>query len=177
MSVSDDDYEAADAFDDIGDASVETLVWQLLQLINPGDEDTALQQFDDYRETVAPLAEDSYEPVQIVAHVIDWRSGFHIDAGDSRALVQVIDELCARWNLSIDWNGDPADDDFFEDMDGASLLGTAYDCLAEYGYTLWTWEADNGSHAGWITLTRDAEPMRELATALGINLRLGSEVS
>src|SRR5690606_30063968 len=105
MSVSDDDYDADDAFDDIEDASVETLVWQLLQLINPGDEDTALQQFDDYRETVASMAEDSYEPVHMVAHVIDWRSGFHIDVGDSRALVQVIDELCARWNLAIDWNG------------------------------------------------------------------------
>ena len=30
--------------------------------------------------------------------------------------------------------------------------------------------------AGWITLTRDNEPMRELATALHINLRLGSDV-
>jgi len=177
MSFSDDDHDAADAFDDIGDASVETLVWQLLQLINPGDEDTALQQFDDYRQTVASLDEDGYEPVHMVAHVIDWRSGFHIDVGDTRALVQVIDELCARWNLSIDWNGDPTDDEFFEDVDGASLLGTACDRLAEYGYTLWTWEADDGSHAGWMTLTRDAESMRELATALGITLHLGSEIS
>ena len=177
MSGSDDDFDAADEFDDIEDASVETLVWQLLQLINPGDEETALQQFDDYRETVAPLAEGTYEPVEVVAHVIDWRSGFRIDASDSRALVQAIDELCARWNLSIDWNGDTTDDEFFEDMDGASLLATAYDRLAESGYTLWAWETDDASHAGWITLTHDAEPMRELATALGINLRLGSEVS
>lgn len=177
MSSSDDDFDAPDDFDEAEDDSIEALVWQLLQLINPGDEETALQQFDDYRETVAPLAEDTFAPVDIVGHVIDWRSGFRVDAGDTRALVQAVDELCARWNLSIDWNGEPAEDEFFEDIDGASLFATAYDRLAEFGYILWAWETDADSYAGWITLSRDAEPMREIANALGINLRLGSEVT
>jgi hypothetical protein len=62
-------------------------------------------------------------------------------------------------------------------MDAAGLFSIAYDRLAEFGYTLWAWETDGDTYAGWMTLTRDGEPLRELATVLGINLRLGSEVS
>ena len=169
----DDDFEDGRDFDDEDD-SVEALVWQLLLLINPGDEDSALQQFTAYREAVADG--DESEPVELVARVLDWRAGFMVAEDDLRSLVQALDELSARWNLSIDWGGDPDDDDYFEDADAGSLLGIAYDRLAESGYTLWTWETDDDSCAGWITLTRDNEPMRELATALHINLRLGSDV-
>ncbi|TAL95674.1 MAG: hypothetical protein EPN69_05225 [Rhodanobacter sp.] len=168
----DDDFDDDHDFDD-GDDSVETRVWLLLLLINPGDEETALQQFTAYREAVADGAEAG--PVELVAQVIDWRSGFKVAQDDLRSLVQALDELCARWNLSIDWDGDP-DDDYFDDADAGSLLGIACDRLAEAGYTLWTWETDDDSYAGWITLTCDNEPMRELATALHINLRLGSDV-
>lgn len=171
----DDDDEREPGFDDDEDGSDESLVWQLLRLINPGDEDTALQQFDAWREAIEQGG--AADPVETVARVIDWRSGFYVDAGDPRALVQALDELCTRWNLAIDWNGDPDDDEFFADTDIAALLAIAYDRLAEHGYTVWAWETGGDSYAGWITLGRDAEPMRELATALHINLRLGSEVS
>ena len=174
MSSYDDDDDFEPDFDDADDDSVEAKVWQLLLLINPGDEETALQQFAAYRDAVGQGEAD--EPVEVIARVIDWRSGFHVDAHDPRALVQAIDELAARWNLAIDWDGDPDDEEFLEDTDIAALLSIAYDRLAESGYTVWTWETDGDSYAGWITLTRDNEPMRELATALGINLRLGSEV-
>lgn len=169
----DDDFEDDQDFDEEDD-SVEASVWLLLLLINPGDEETARQQFTAYREAVADG--DESEPVELVARVIDWRSGFTVAQDDLRALVQALNELCARWNLLIDWNGDPDDDDYFDDADAGSLLGIACDCLAESGYTLWTWETDDDSYAGWITLTHDNEPMRELATALHINLRLGSDV-
>ncbi|OHC51128.1 MAG: hypothetical protein A2211_08945 [Rhodanobacter sp. RIFOXYA1_FULL_67_6] len=170
----DDDFDTGPDFDEEDD-SVEAKVWQMLLLINPGDEETALQQFADYREAAAE-AEDA-EPVELVGRVIDWRSGFMVDEHDLRALVQALDELSARWNLSIDWNGDPDDDDdFFDDTDAGTLLGIAYDRLAEFGYTVWSWETADDACAGWITLTRDNEPMRELATALHINLRLGSDV-
>lgn len=168
----DDDFEDDRDFDD-EDESVEAKVWQLLLLINPGDEETALQQFSEYREAAAE--EGSAEPIALVARVIDWRSGFMIAEDDLRSLVQALDELSARWNLSIDWDGDPDDDDYFDDADAGSLLGIAYDRLAESGYTLWTWETEDDSYAGWITLARDSEPMRELATALHINLRPGSD--
>ena len=177
MSHFDDDHDADDDFAEADDDSVEAQVWQLLQLINPGDEETALQQFAEYREAAAELDPDAFDPVQLVARVIDWRSGFLVDALDPRALVQAVDELSARWNLAIDWDGDPGDDEFFEDTDVPALFATAYDRLAEFGYTLWAWETDAGSYAGWMTLTVDSEPLRELATRLHINLRLGSEVS
>lgn len=167
-----DDFEDDRDLDDEDD-SLEAKLWQLLLLINPGDEDSALQQFAGYREAVADG--DESEPVELIARLIDWHSGFMIAEDDLRSLVQALNELSARWNLSIDWNGDPDDDDYFDDRDAGSVLGTAYDRLAEFGYTLWTWETEDDSYAGWITLTRDNEPMRELATALHINLRLGSD--
>lgn len=175
MNRSDDDDETEHDFDE--DDSVESQVWQLLLLINPGDEETALQQFADYREAMEDVDADEVEPVELIGRVIDWRSGFMVDAHDLRSLVQAIDELCSRWNLSIDWQGDPDDDGYFDEMDAAELFSIAYDRLAESGYTLWAWEADGDRYAGWMTLTRDSEPLRELATALGINLRLGSDVS
>lgn len=171
----DDDFDGGHDIDDEDD-SVEARVWQLLLLINPGDEETASQQFDGYREAVADLEPDEVEPIEVIARLIDWRSGFIVGAQDLRSLVQAVNELSSRWNLSIDWNGDPDDDEFYDDMDAAELFSIAYDCLAEFGYTLWAWEHDGDSSAGWITLTRDNEPMRELATALGINVRLGRDV-
>ena len=177
MNSSDDDYDAEREFDDVDEDSVEAKIWQLLLLINPGDEETALLQFNDYREAVADGDADEVEPIEVIGRVIDWRSGFIVGTHDLRSLVQAINELSSRWNLSVDWNGDPDDDEFFDDMDAAELFSIAYDRLAEFGYTLWAWETDGDSYAGWMTLTRDAEPLRELATALGINLRLGSEVS
>ncbi len=170
----DDDFDDDRDFDFDDDDSVEARVWQLLQLINPGDEETALQQFTDYREAVE--SGDVTEPVELVARVIDWRSGFMVAEDDLRSLMQALDELSARWNLAIDWNGDPDDDDYFNDVDAGSLLGIASDRLAESGYTLWTWETADDSYAGWITLTCDNEPLRELATTLHINLRLGRDV-
>lgn len=177
MHSHDDDYESDDDFDEADDDSVETQVWQLLQLINPGDEELARQEFADYREAAAEIDPEALDPIEVIGRVIDWRSGFLIGAQDPRSLVQAVDELSARWNLALDWDGDPGDDEFYEDTDVPALFATAYDRLAESGYTLWAWETDAGSYAGWITLTRDNEPLRELATRLNINLRLGSEVS
>lgn len=179
MTPSDDEFDADDYLDedDGDDDSVESRVWQLLLLINPGDEDMALQQFADYRDAAAQANDDEIEPIDIIRRVIDWRSGFYVDAQDTHALMQAIDELSSRWNISIDWGGDPDDDDFHADMDAPSLFATAYDRLAEHGYTLWAWETEDDSYAGWATLKRDNEPFRELATLLGINMRLGSEVS
>lgn len=179
MSPSDNDFDNEHDLDESesADDSVEACIWQLLLLINPGDEELALQEFADYRDAAAHAGENEVEPMEIVRRVIDWRSGFYVDAQDTRALVQAIDELSSRWNLSIDWGGDPDDDDFHADMDAASLFAVAYDRLLEHGYTLWAWETEDDSYAGWITLKHDNEHLRELATSLGINVRLGSEVT
>ncbi len=160
-----------DDFADEADDAVEAQVWRLLVLINPGDEDTALRQFAAWRDVQAESG-GSADPVETVGEVIDWSSGFRAD--DAPTLVQALDELAARWNLAIDWDGDP-DDEFFDEREPADLLATACDRLLEHGYTTWIYESPAAGHAGWITLSRDAEPMREIATALGINLRLASE--
>lgn len=177
MNSDDDDTERHFDEHDEEDDTLDAQVWQLLLLINPGDDDSAFQQFAAYREAVGDADEGEIDPLRVIGQVIDWHSGFQVEADDTRALVQAIDELVSRWNLSIDWEGDPEDDDFHADIDAASLFAIAYDSLAPHGYTLWARETDDGSYAGWITLTRDAEPMRELATTLGINLRLGSDVT
>lgn len=180
MSRDDEDFDVEQDFDEpdeLDEDSVEAKVWQLLLLINPGDPETALQQFVDYREAAAGVEPDELEPVELIGRVIDWHSGFIIDADDLPSLVQAIDELAARWSLSIDWDGDPDEDEFFDDMDAAALFGMAYDSLAGFGYTLWAWETLGKRYAGWMTQTHDGELMRVLATELGINLRLGSDVS
>lgn len=158
------------------DGSPESLVWQLLALINPGDADLARQQFVAWQDALDD-GDDAPTAVQRIARVIDWQSGFYVAADDTRALVQAIDELAARWNLALDWNGDPDEDEFHGDQDVPSLLAVAFDGLAEHGYTLWSWETDDGSYAGWMTRSTERETMRELATLLEINLCLASEVS
>lgn len=165
----DDDADALEQGD-----TLEALIWQLLLLINPGDEETALGQFTSYRDRELEEGE-AEDPIERVGEVIDWVSGFR--AADPRALVQALDELASRWNLAIDWDFDLDDDEVFDEVDAPSLLATAYDRLAEYGYTVWVRETPDGAYAGWITLSRDAEPMRELATALGVNLRLGIDAT
>ena len=175
MSNFDDDYEADHHFDDDED-SLDAKVWRLLLLINPGDDDSAFQQFSAYRDAVSDTEEDDIDVALVVGQVADWRSAFRVDAADTRALVQAIDELASRWNLSIDWDGDPDEDEFHADIDAADLFATAYDNLAPHGYTLWSLETDDDSVAGWMTLSRHTETMRELATELGVQLRLGSEV-
>lgn len=163
-----------DDFADEADDSLEARVWQLLMLINPGDEDTALRQFAAWRDVQAESGDDA-DPLETLAEVIDWTSGFRAD--DAPTLVQALDELAARWNLAIDWDGDPDDEEFFDEHDSADLLATAYDRLLEHGYTVWIYESASAGSAGWITLSRDAEPLREVATALGINLRLATDAS
>ena len=177
MASYDDDFDQDDGYEDEDDdESTESQVWRLLMLINPGDEDSAMQQFSAYRDTVEEEGDD--DPVRIVAQVTDWRSGFEVDADDTRTLVEAINELASRWNLSIDWDGDPDDDEFHEEVDGPEIFSRAFDQLNQHGYTLWAREADDDDvYAGWITQSRDDEAMRVVATELGINLRLGSQVS
>jgi hypothetical protein len=156
------------------DAGTEGLVWQLLLLLNPGDEETALQQFGDYQDQTADAGEDEFEPAWVLKDIIDWKSGFQVHDEDAAAFVESVTELVARWNLELDWGvEDPTDDEFLADADMATLVQTAYDALRAYGYTLWLWETGTETTAGWITLSRDDEAMRAIAPALGIEVRPG----
>ncbi len=152
----------------------EALVWQLLLLINPGDEESALRQFAHYSDALE-LAGPEAQPVWVLKDVIDWRSGFHVDWKDTASFVDAMTELVSRWNLDIDWGGDASEEEFLEATDVPALMATAYDRLREHGYTLWTWNTEGQGYAGWITSSRDDEPMRLLATALDIELHPGSD--
>ncbi|MDR6641670.1 MULTISPECIES: DUF6630 family protein [Luteibacter] len=177
MSYDDDYPEEREYDDEEGEDTVESQVWQLLLLINPGDEENALRQFTVYRAEIEDQGDD--DPIRIVAQVTDWQSSFEVDADDTRTLVDAIMELVSRWSdVTIDWDGDPSEDEFHEDIDGPEIFSRAFDQLNQYGYTLWAREAEEDDvYAGWITSSRDDEHMRQLAATLGINLRLGSQVT
>lgn len=151
------------------------LIWNLLLLINPGDEETALRQFNAYREAAGEADGEGDGWLWTLKDAIDWSSGFHVDGRDREALIAAIDELAARWNLRIDWGGDVDDEDFLDAHDTAALLGVAYDRLREHGYSLWCWDTGSDDRAGWMALSRDDEDMQRLAAILGIDLRPGSD--
>ena len=173
----DPDDNFSQAFGDDADideeAAVEALVWQLLLLINPGDEDAALQQFAAYQEGMAEGGDEA-EPVEQLRDAIDWKAGFFVADDDPRAVIESLDELASRWNLRIEWGMDPDDDGALDDTDVPALLNTAYDRLREHHYTLWTWETGSDHHGGWITRQVDDEALRLVAGALGIHVRTGA---
>jgi hypothetical protein len=175
-----DEFDPDDNFDqafaplaDIDEeAATEALVWQLLLLVNPDDEDAALQQFADWQEALLAGGEDA-DPIHLLRDAIDWKAGFFIADDDPRALIDCLDQLAARWNLRIDWGIDE-DDDALDDADTATLLNTAHDRLREHHYMLWTWETGSEHHGGWITRQRDDEALRLVAGALGLHVRAGA---
>ena len=186
MSAISHDHDADDEAygrDDDDDAeaelTVEALIWQLLLRINPGDEEAAAQQLQEWQDACAQAGADDVESVVLLRRVIDWKSGFHVEAGDAAGLVQCIDELSARFGLRIDWGvEDPTDAAFLAAADVPTLIGRAHEQLREHGYTLWTWSMNEAPRedvfAGWITLRSDDESMEIIAPALGIALRPGS---
>ncbi|QSX78869.1 DUF6630 family protein [Agrilutibacter solisilvae] len=151
------------------EAALEALVWQLLLLINPGDEDAALQQFAAFREALAERGDADAQ--DLLREAIDWKSGFFVHEDDPRALVESLDELSSRWNLRIVWD---EDEETLDRAEVPALLHTAYDRLREYHYTLWTWETGTDHHAGWITRQQDDEALRLVAGALGFHVRTGA---
>ncbi|BCT92502.1 hypothetical protein LYSHEL_15260 [Lysobacter helvus] len=161
-------FHASADLDD--DAALETVAWQLLLLINPGDDDAALQQFAPVQEAMA----EGGDPVEAIRDAIDWKAGFFLGEEDSEGLVQVLDELAARFGLQIEWGvEDPTDAEFLTDTDTSALLQTAFDRLREHHYTLWTYETGSEHIAGWISLQRDEEVLPTIAGALGFHVRAG----
>ena len=171
----DDNFDQAfhDDADIDEDAAAEALAWQLLLLINPGDEDAALQQFTAWQDAVHQSGEDA-DPLTLLRDAIDWKAGFFIAEDDPRALVESLDELAARYGLRIDWDLDPDDDAALDAAEPAALLATAFDRLREHHITLWTYETGSAHHAGWMTPQRDDEALVLVARALGFSVRPGA---
>lgn len=179
MNSPDHDFDPDDNYADDADhdgldedAGVETLVWQLLLVINPGDDDAALQQFGAFQEALEAAGGDDAEVPELLREAIDWKSGFHVEEGQTGALVDALVELAARFNLDIDWGvEDPTDEGFLARVGSDALLATAQDQLRVEGYTLWSWDTGTDACAGWITRSSDDEAIRVLAPALGIEAR------
>jgi hypothetical protein len=169
------DYE--DPSQDFDEDDHSARVWNLLLLINPGDEEGALRQFDVWREAMNGELErgDDEQWLWSLQHAIDWQSGYYVDCKDLESFVTAVDELAARWNLRIDWGGDLDDEEFVEAVDVPALMTTAFDRLREHGYSLWNWNTGEDAYAGWIALSRDDEAMLALTSLLGVEARLGNE--
>lgn len=180
MSLPEDEFEDPTGYDpddeeDIDTGDLEALIWNLLVLINPGDEESALRQFSLWRDGMTQAQGDESQALWLLKDAIDWSAGFYVDARDSETFVDCMDELVARWNLDIDWGGDTSDDDYLDGIDVPTLMAIAYDRLREHGYTLWNWNTDDDACAGWIALSRDDEGMQQLCVALGVDIRPGSD--
>ena len=151
------------------DAALESVVWQFLLLINPGDEDAAAAQFAEVREALVADA----EPLEAIRAAIDWKSGFFTAESDLEGLVESVDELSARVGVRIDWEIDDEADEPFADEDATSLLQRAAVQLREHGYTLWSLETGTEMVAGWIAQRADDEAVPTVAGALGFHARAG----
>jgi len=184
MSARDHDFDPDDNFafgaaDDEGDDSehegdIEVLAWQWLLRINPGDEESAVQQFQAFRETLGD--DDAPGSVQAALEAAtDWRSSFRI-AEDARAtLIDALTTLSERFRVEIDWDvEDPTDDDALAGASTSALLEAAYDQLRVAGYTLWTWDTGDDTVAGVIAPRDDDEGMRVIGHGLGFDLRPGA---
>ena len=163
---------------DFDEDDFEARAWNLLALINPGDEELALQQFNRWRELLAeqgePLEADS-DWLPPLFSAIGWQSGFEVERDDLDALMSAVNELSARFNLQLDWGGDLDDEDFAAGLDGVQLMSTAFDRLRENNYTLWSVDAGSDGFTGWMALTRDDDAMLALCSLLNVEVRLGSD--
>ncbi len=151
------------------DDALEQVAWQFLLLVNPDDEDAALQQFAAF-QLALDEAGDHADPATLLRDAIDWKAGFHVGEDDAQGLMEALDELAARFRLHIDW-GLEEDTQALPDTD--ALLHTAFAQLRERHYCLWTMETGEATLAGFITLERDMEAMQLVASALGMPARPG----
>ncbi|HIE5356021.1 TPA: DUF6630 family protein [Stenotrophomonas maltophilia] len=178
MPDNSDYFDFEEDIHDFDEDGFEARVWNLLVLINPGDEELALQQFNRWRELLAeagepPEADADWLPPLLSA--IGWQSGFEVERDDLETLISAVNELSARFNLQLDWGGDLDDEDFTEDLDGVQLMSTAFDRLREHNYTLWSVDAGSAGFTGWMALTRDDDAMLALCSLLNVEIRLGSD--
>lgn len=149
--------------------ALDVVAWQFLLLVNPDDEDAALQQFAAFRAALEEAGEGA-DPALLLRDTIDWKAGFHVGEEDAAGLMEALDELASRWRQRIDWG---IDDDAQEAPDTSALLQAAFVQLREQHYSLWTVETGEATLAGWITHERDEEAMQLVAGALGLSARPG----
>ena len=150
--------------------ALEAVAWQFLLLVNPDDEDAALEQFAAFQRALDEAGERA-DPALLLRDATDWKAGFNVGEDDAQGLMEALDELASRWRLRIEW---PLDDDAREAPDTSILLHAAFVQLRERSFCLWTVETGEPTLAGWITRERDMEAMQLVAGALGLPARPGA---
>lgn len=186
MSARDDEFDPDDNFafggadEDAADGDaehegdLEVLAWQWLLRINPGDEESATQQFQAYRETLGD-DDDSEAVLAALEAATEWRSSFRVAEDERTTLIDAIETLAERFRVEIDWGvEDPTDAAALEQASTSALIEAAYDQLRVAGYTLWTWDTGDDTVAGVLAPRDDDEAMRVIGNALGLDLRPGA---
>lgn len=171
------DYDPDDNFDHAFDGrqgideddTPEVIAWQFLLLVNPGDDEAALQQFRSVQHGLTDQGEDA-DISELLLQAIDWQAGFRVADEDAQGLMEALDELASRWRLNIDWE---LDEDADALPDPVRLLKLAFAQLRERHYSLWTLETGEDTVAGWITREADEEAMLLVVAALGLQARIG----
>lgn len=151
------------------DDTTEVIAWQFLLLVNPDDEDAAIQQFRGVQHALADRGEDA-DIGELLLQAIDWQAGFRVADDDAQGVMEALDELASRWRLHIDWE---LDEDAEALPDPVHLLTLAFAQLRERHYSLWTLETGEDTVAGWVTREADEEAMLLVVAALGLQARIG----
>ena len=102
--------------------ALEAVAWQFLLLVNPDDEDAALEQFAAFQRGLDEAGERA-DPALLLRDATDWKAGFHVAEDAAQGRMEVLDELAARWRLRIEW---PLDEDAREAPDTSALLHAAF---------------------------------------------------
>ena len=178
MPDNSDYFDFDEEIRDFDEDDFEARVWNLLVLINPGDEELAMDQFNRWREAVLDSGQEleaDSDWLGLLLEAIGWQSAFQVARDDADSLVTVVNELAARFNLQLDWGGDLDDEDFAASVDAPMLMATAHDRLREHHYTLWSVDDGSDGLCGWMALSRDDEAMLALCSLLGVEVRPGSD--
>lgn len=178
-------FDNSDYFDfeediyDFDEDGFEVWVWNLLVLINLGDEELVLQQFNCWCEYLfedGQLLEVDSDWLLVLFIVIVWQFGFDVECDDLELLQLVVNELLVCFNLQLDWGGDLDDEDFVEGLDGVQLMVIVFDCLCEYNYMLWSVDVGSDGFVGVMVLICDDDVMLVLCLLLNVEIWLGSDL-
>ena len=85
--------------------ALDVVAWQFLLLVNPDDEDAALQQFAAFRAALEEAGEGA-DPALLLRDTIDWKAGFHVGEEDAAGLMEALDELASGGGRPRDRGGD-----------------------------------------------------------------------
>jgi len=155
------------------DDDIQFALERLFTLINFDDASVSMEQLAalESRLDDDPEALEGEQLAGLIKEVIDWESGFYVDADDMVGFIGCIGLLCARLDFEPDWGvEDPEDPAFLDGNSVPELLELVHAQLRVAGYTVWTWDTGTDAYAGWITRSEDDPEMLDVAQRLGLHV-------